>query len=68
MAAKEKPKTEESQNKIETRQEIRKEWSAIEPKVIEMAHKLEDSKLIDPKDYVWIRGKISNLAKHFDRQ
>ena len=68
MAAKEKPKTEESQNKIETRQEIRKEWSAIEPKLIEMAHKLEDSKLIDPKDYVWIRGKIPNLAKHFERQ
>ena len=33
-----------------------------------MAHKLEDYKLIESKDYVWIRGKIPNLAKHFDRQ
>ena len=68
MAAKEKAKTEESQPQKELRQEIRKEWSTIEPKLIEMAHKLEDSKIIEPKDYVWIRGKISNLAKHFDRQ
>ena len=68
MAAKDKPKTEESQTQKELRQQIRKEWGAIESKLIEMAHKLEDSKLIESKDYVWIRGKISNLAKHFDRQ
>ena len=33
-----------------------------------MVHKLEDSKLIEPKDYVWIRDKISNLAKHVGRR
>jgi hypothetical protein len=52
MAAKEKAKTEESQPQKELRQENRKEWSTIEPKLIEMAHKLEDSKLIESKDYV----------------
>ena len=52
MAAKEKAKTEESQPQKELRQENRKEWSTIEPKLIEMAHKLEDSKLIESNDYV----------------
>lgn len=68
MAAKDKPKTEEFLPQKELGQEIRKEWSTIEPKLIEIAHKLEDSKLIESNDYVWITGKISNLAKHFDRQ
>ena len=36
MAAKEKPKTEEPQPQEELRKEIRKEWSAIEPKLIEI--------------------------------
>ena len=36
MAAKEKVKTEESQPQKESRQEIRKEWSPIEPKLIEI--------------------------------
>ena len=41
--AKEKPKAEESQTKIETRQEIRKEWSAIEPKLIEINEYIPNS-------------------------
>ena len=68
MPGKGKTKVEETEEEKNLRQEIRKDWSSMEPKLIEMAHKLEDSKLIESKDYVWIRGKISNLARHFDRQ
>ena len=48
--------------------EIRKEWSSMEPKLIEMAHKLEDNGLIENKDYIWLKSRISNLSKHFDKQ
>ena len=40
----------------------------MELKLIGVAHKLEDSELIESKDYVWIRGNISNLANQFDRK
>lgn len=43
MAAKEKPKTEESQPQKELRQEIRKEWSAIEPKLIDINEYIPNS-------------------------
>ena len=68
VAGKGKTKIEETEEQKSLRREIRKDWSSMEPRLIEMAHKLEASKLIDSNDYVWIRGKISNLAKHFDRQ
>ncbi len=48
--------------------EIRKEWSSMEPKLIEMAHKLEDNGLIENKDYIWLKSRISNLSKQFDKQ
>ena len=64
MAKENKPESEESQK---VRDEVRKQWGDIEPKLIDMAHKLEDSKLIESKDYVYIRNRISGLAKHFDR-
>lgn len=66
--AKEKPKTQETEEQLAIREEIRKEWIAIEPKLIEMTHKLEDNVLIKKKDYFWIKGRISNLSKHFDKQ
>lgn len=64
MAKENMPETDENQK---VRDEIRKEWGDIEPKLIGMAHKLEDSKLIESKDYVYIRNRISGLANHFDR-
>ncbi len=67
--AKEKPeKKEETEEQLAIRREIRKEWSTMEPKLIEMAHKLEDNSLIENKDYIWLKSRISNLSKHFDKQ
>ena len=66
--AKEKPKTQETEEQIAIRKEIRKEWGSIEPKLIEMAHKLEGNGLIENSDYIWLKGRISNLSKHFDKQ
>ena len=66
--AKEKPKTQETEEQIAIRKEIRKEWGSMEPKLIEMAHKLEDNGLIENSDYIWLKGRISNLSKHFDKQ
>ena len=60
-----KKETEEQQA---VRREIRKEWGSREPKLIEMAHKLEDNELIENKDYIWLKSRISNLSKHFDKQ
>ena len=65
--AKEKP-TKENKEQVAIRKEIRKEWSAMEPKLIEMAHKLEDKGLIENKDYIWLKSRISNLSKQFDKQ
>ena len=65
---------EKPENKVETerqlaiRKEIRKEWSSMEPKLIEMAHKLENNSLIENNDYIWLKSRISNLSKHFDKQ
>ena len=66
--AKEKPETQETEEQTAIRKEIKKEWSSMEPKLIEMAHKLEDNGLIENKDYIWLKGRISNLSKHFDKQ
>ena len=66
--AKEKPKTQETEEQTAIRKEIRKDWSSMEPKLIEIAHKLEDNGLIEDKDYIWLKSKISNLIKHFDKQ
>jgi inactivated superfamily I helicase len=66
--AKEKPKTQETEEQIAIRKEIRKEWGSMEPKLIEMAHKSEDNGLIENSDYIWLKGRISNLSKHFDKQ
>ena len=65
---KEKPKTQETEKQTAIRKEIRREWGSMGPKLIEMAHKLEDSGLIENKDYIWLKGRISNLSKHFDKQ
>lgn len=65
--AKGQPKTETEEQTV-IRKEIRKEWSSMEPKLIEMAHKLEDNGLIENKDYIWLKSRISNLSKHFDKQ
>ena len=40
----------------------------MEPKLIEMAHKLEDNGLIENKDYIWLKSRISNLSKQFNKQ
>ena len=66
--AKEKPEIEETEKQLAIRKEIRKEWSTIEPKLIDMAHKLEDNGLIGNRDYIWLKSRISNLSKHFDKQ
>ena len=66
--AKEKLKTQETEEQTAIRKEIRKEWGSMEPKLIEMAHKLEDNGLIENSDYIWLKGRISNLSKHFDKQ
>ena len=66
--AKEKPENKETEEQLAIRKEIRKEWSAMEPKLIEMVHKLEDNGLIENKDYIWLKGSISNLSNHFDKQ
>lgn len=58
--AKEKPKIHETEEQLAIRKEVRKEWSAIDPKLIEMAHKLEDHGLIENKDYIWIKGTLSH--------
>lgn len=65
--AKETPSKESEEQQV-IRKEIRKEWSSMEPKLIEMAHKLEDDGLIENKDYIWLKSRISNLSKHFDKQ
>ena len=65
---KEKPKKTETEEQIVIRKEIRKDWGSMEPQLIEMAHKLEDNGLIENKDYLWIKTRISNLSKHFDKQ
>ena len=66
--AKEKSKIEETEKQLTIRREIRKEWGSIEPKLNEMAHKLEDNGLIENKDYIWLKGRITNLSKYFDKQ
>ena len=67
--AKEKPeKKEETEAQLAIRKEIRKDWGQMEPRLIELAHKLEDNGLIENKDYIWLKGRISNLSKHFDKQ
>ena len=67
--AKEKPEMKkETEEQLVIRKEIRKKWSTMEPKLIEMAHKLEDNGLIENKDYIWLKSRISNLSKHFDKQ
>ena len=66
--AKEKPARQETEEQTAIRKEIRKEWGSMEPRLIEMAHKLEDSGLIENKDYIWLKSRISNLSKHFDKQ
>ncbi len=43
MAAKDKPKTEESQTQKELRQQIRKEWGAIELKLIDINEYIPNS-------------------------
>jgi hypothetical protein len=68
MAKETSEKKLETEEQLAIRKEIRKEWSSMEPKLIEMAHKLEDNGLIENKDYFWIKGRISNLSKHFDKQ
>lgn len=50
--AKEQPVKQETDERTAIRKEIRKEWSSMEPKLIEMAHKLEDKGLIENKDYI----------------
>ncbi|MFG1545338.1 MAG: hypothetical protein AAE976_02430 [Thermoplasmataceae archaeon] len=65
--AKEQPKK-ETEEQIAIRKEIRKEWSSMEPKLIEMTHKLEDNDLIEKRDYIWLKARISNLSKHFDKK
>ena len=65
--AKETPKKETDELQAISK-EIRKEWSTMEPKLIEMVHKLEDNELIENKDYIWLKSRISNLSKHFDKQ
>ncbi len=40
----------------------------MEPKLIEMTHKLEDNDLIEKRDYIWLKARISNLSKHFDKK
>ena len=65
--AKEQPKS-ETEEQLAIRREIRKNWGLMEPKLIEMAHKLEDNELITNKDYIWLKSRISNLSKHFDKQ
>ena len=39
--AKEKPVKQETEEQTAIRKEIRKEWGSMEPKLLEMAHKLE---------------------------
>ena len=63
-----KPEKQETEEQIAIRKEIRKDWSSMEPKLIEMVHKLEDNGLIENKDYIWLKYRISNLSKHFDEQ
>ena len=65
--AKEQPKS-ETEEQTAIRKEIRKEWGSMEPKLIEMAHKLENNGLIENRDYIWLKSRISNLSKHFDKQ
>ncbi|QRF75977.1 hypothetical protein Thermo_01487 [Thermoplasmatales archaeon] len=65
---KEKPKRTETEEQQAVRKEIRKEWGSMEPKLIEMTHKLEDNGLIENKDFLWIKTRISNLSRHFDKQ
>ena len=59
---------EQAKSETEEQQAIRKDWGQMEPKLIEMAHKLEVNGLIENKDYIWLKSKISNLSKHFDKQ
>ncbi|AKA48772.1 hypothetical protein IX51_06270 [uncultured archaeon] len=66
--AKDKPEKKETEDQQKLRQEIRKLWSDIEPQLITMAHKLEDAGCIENKDYIWLKSRISNLSKHFDKQ
>lgn len=66
--AKEKPEAHEIEEQTTIRNEIRKDWSSMEPRLIEMVHKLEDNGLIENKDYIWLKSRISNLSKHFDKQ
>ena len=49
---------------VAARKGIRKEWSSMEPKLIEMAHKLEDNGLIENKYYIWLKERISNGYEH----
>ena len=68
MAKEKSEKKLETEEQLTIRKDIRKEWSSMEPKLIEMAHKLEDNGLIENKDYIWLKSRISNLSKQFDKQ
>ena len=50
MAKEKSEKKLETEEQLAIRKEIRKEWSSMEAKLIEMAHKLEDNGLIENKD------------------
>ena len=65
---KEKPEKQETEEHQAIRREIRKDWSSMEQKFIEMAHKSEDNGLIENKDYIRLKSGNSNLSKHFDKQ
>ena len=57
-----------AKEQLAIRKEIRKDWGQMEPRLIELAHKLEDNGLIENKDDIWLKSRISNLSKHFDKQ
>jgi hypothetical protein len=56
---KRKPEEQKTEEHQAIRREIRKDWSYIEPKLIDMTHKLEDNGLIENKDYIWLKSRIS---------
>lgn len=68
MAKEKQEKKEETEEQLAIRREVRKEWRSMEPKLIEMAHKSGDNGLIENEDYIWLKSRISNLSKDFDKQ
>ena len=50
--AKIKPVKQETEDQIAIRKEIRKDWGQMEPRLIEMPHKLEDNGFIENNDYI----------------